>query len=66
MKSFSLIPALSRKQYLDTLLVLVNAELADSLCGVIDGIMVGRYLGADAMAAHGIAIPIFMIMNVFT
>ena len=65
MEKFSNIPILSRKQFLDTLLVLINAELADSICGVVDGIVVGRYLGADAIAAHGIAAPIFAVMSIF-
>ncbi len=60
------IPALSRKQFTDTLLVLVNAELADSICGVIDGVMVSRFLGESAIAAHGIATAIFLILSIFT
>lgn len=48
------------------MLVLINAELADSLCGMIDGIVVGRFLGADAIAAQGIALPIFTIISIFT
>ena len=48
------------------MLVLINAELADSVCGVIDGVVVGRFLGADAMAAHGIATPIFLILVIFS
>lgn len=66
MERFSNIPALSRKQFLDTLLVLINAELADSICGIVDGIVVSRFLGADAIAAHGIANPIFVVMSIFT
>ena len=65
MEKFSHIPILSRKQFLDTLLVLVNAELADSICGVVDAVIVGRYLGADAIAAHGIATPVFAVISIF-
>lgn len=65
MEKISNIPVLSRKQFLDTLVVLINAELVDSICGVVDGIFVGRFLGADAIAAHGIATPIFTIMSIF-
>lgn len=66
MERISNIPALSRKQFLETMLVLINAELADAICGVVDGIVVGHYLGADAMAAHGIATPIFVLITIFS
>ena len=66
MEKLSNIPALSRKQFLETMLVLINAELADAVCGVIDGIIVGHYLGEDAMAAHGIATPIFVLLSIFS
>lgn len=66
MEKLSNIPALSRKQYLETMLVLINAELADAICGVIDGIVVGHYLGVEAMAAHGIATPIFVLLTIFS
>lgn len=48
------------------MLVLISAELADAVCGVIDGIVVGRFLGVDAMAAHGIAVPIFVLLTIFS
>lgn len=48
------------------MLVLINAELADALCGVIDGVVVGRFLGAEAMAAHGIATPVFVLLTIFS
>ncbi len=66
MKTYAEIPALSRRQFRDTMLVIINAELADSVCGVIDGVVVSRFLGEEAMAAHGIATPIFVILSVFT
>lgn len=66
MERYTNIPALSRNQFRDTMLVLINAELADSICGVIDGVMVGRFLGENAMAAHGIATPIFLILTIFS
>ena len=66
MEKYSNIPALTRNQFRDTMFVLINAELADSICGVIDGMMVGRFLGEDAMAAHGIASPIFLILTIFS
>ena len=66
MEKLSNIPALSRKQFGETMLVLIIAELADAICGVIDGIVVGHYLGEDAMAAHGIATPIFVLLTIFS
>jgi len=66
MEKISDIPALSRKQFWETMLVLIIAELADAICGVIDGIVVGHYLGEDAMAAHGIATPIFVLLSIFS
>lgn len=66
MEKLSDIPALSRKQFGETMLVLIIAELADAICGVIDGIVVGHYLGEDAMAAHGIATPIFVLLTIFS
>lgn len=66
MEKLSDIPALSRKQFWETMLVLIIAELADAICGVIDGIVVGHYLGEDAMAAHGIATPIFVLLSIFS
>lgn len=48
------------------MLVLITAELVDALCGVIDGIFVGRSLGEQAMAAHGIAMPIFVVLCIFS
>ena len=66
MEKLGNIPALSRKQFRETMLVLISAELADAVCGVIDGIVVGRFLGVDAMAAHGIAVPIFVLLTIFS
>ena len=58
--------SLTEKQFLGTMMVLIFAELADSLCGVIDGVMVGRFLGSDAIAAHGVAAPVFLILCIFS
>ena len=65
-EKYTRIPALTRKQFLDTMMVLITAELADSLCGVIDGIVVGRFLGPDALAAHGVATPVFTVLCIFS
>ena len=42
--------------------VLIIAEMADALCGAVDAMYVGKFLGADAMAAHGVAAPVFTFL----
>lgn len=66
MQKYGSISALSRKQFLETMLVLMTAELVDALCGVIDGIFVGQFLGEQALAAHGIAMPVFIVLSIFS
>lgn len=56
---------ITRKQFLETVMVLVSAELADSLSGVIDAIFISRGLGSDAIAAHGVATPVFTFLCIF-
>lgn len=66
MERYNNIPTLSRKQFLETMLVMVTAGLVDAICGVIDGIFVGRFLGEEALAAHGIAMPVFEVLCIFS
>jgi len=40
-------------------------ELANAGAGLIDGLIVSRFLDAEAMAAEGIAYPIFSISGIF-
>ena len=47
-------------------MVLIVSEMADSLCGLIDGMYVGKFLGNDAMAAHGVAAPVFTFLCIFS
>ena len=49
---FRHIPRETRRRFMETMLVLIVSEMADSLCGLIDGMYVGKFLGNDAMAAH--------------
>ena len=56
---------ITRKHFLETVMVLISAELADSLCGVIDAIFISRGLGSDAIAAHGVASPVFTFLCIF-
>ena len=46
--------------------VLIIAEMADALCGAIDAMYVGKFLGSDAMAAHGVAVPVFTFLCIFS
>lgn len=41
------------------LIVMTVAELASSLATMIDGIILSRYLGENAIAAHGLMAPYF-------
>lgn len=63
---FKPVSAFTRNHFVDTLLVFMVAELADSLCGIIDGIFIGRFLGTTAIAAHGIASPVFVFLCIFS
>ncbi len=65
MERYRNIPVLSRKLFVDTMLVLINAELADSVCSVVDGVIVGRFLGSDALAAFGLASSIYILLGIF-
>ena len=40
------------------LIVMTVAELASSLATMIDGIILSRYLGENAIAAHGLMAPL--------
>ncbi|MBR4808777.1 MAG: polysaccharide biosynthesis C-terminal domain-containing protein [Bacteroidales bacterium] len=60
------ISALGGNQFLEAMLVLISAELADAICGIVDGVFVARFLGEEGMAAHGIASPIFEVLCIFS
>lgn len=63
---FRHIPAETRRRFMETMMVLIVSEMADSLCGLIDGMYVGKFLGNDAMAAHGVAAPVFTFLCIFS
>ena len=50
---------------METMFVLIVSEMADALCGLIDGMYVGKFLGNDAMAAHGVSAPVFTFLCIF-
>ena len=66
LKKPRIIPAETRKLFLETMFVLIIAEMADALCGVIDAMYVGKFLGSDAMAAHGVSAPVFTFLCIFS
>ena len=66
MRKLRVIPAETRKLFLSTMSVLIIAEMADALCGVIDAMYVGKFLGSDAMAAHGVSAPVFTFLCIFS
>ena len=43
----------------------IVSAMAVMLCLVIDSIMIGRFLGTDAMAAYGLANPVLLIFAAF-
>ena len=45
---------------------LVMMELASAITYMIDGVIIGKYLGDIALAANGIAGPIFTILTIFS
>ena len=66
MNPFKPVSSFIRRNFVDTMLVFMVAELSDSLCSIVDGIFVGRFLGAGAIAAHGIASPVFVFICIFS
>ena len=47
-----------------TMLTMLISELAVSVCAIVDAILVGRFLGATALAANGLASPFFSVVAV--
>lgn len=66
MRKLRVIPPETRKLFLSTMSVLIIAEMADALCGVIDAMYVGKFLGSEAMAAHGVSAPVFTFLCIFS
>lgn len=66
MNPFKPVSPFVRRNFVDSMLVFIVAELADSLCGIVDGVFIGRYLGTEAIAAHGIASPVFVFICMFS
>lgn len=54
------------KLFKNIIISMVLVEFANEGCGFVDGVMVSRFLGADAIAAQGIAYPYFSMLGVFS
>ena len=52
-----------KKMFRGSLMVMILATLTATLGMVIDGILIGSYLGVDAMASYGIAGPAFIVIS---
>ena len=50
----------------DTMVVMILAELSGAVTAAIDGLVIARFLGNEAMAAYGIASPYFSIMSIIS
>jgi putative MATE family efflux protein len=51
---------------METMMILIVSEMADALCGLIDAIFISRYLGSTAIAAHGVSVPVFTLLCIFS
>lgn len=54
-----------RKLIRQMLLAQILSALTGSLCLMIDNIMIGRFLGVQAIAAYGLANPILLVLGAF-
>ena len=45
---------------------MIVADLAEIIAAMIDGMLTGRFLGAESIAAFGIAKPFFSITGVLS
>ena len=62
MKIFKLFnKTIDHKLFFSSFLVVMLAELANTITCLIDGILTGRFLGSEAMSAYGLASPYFSI-----
>ena len=52
---------LTKKLFMDSFVVYVFTEIAICLSIAIDGIIVARTLGSEAMAAMGLCVPLYSI-----
>lgn len=58
--------AITKKMFFSLFLTGTIIEFSEVGAGFIDGLITSRYLGADEMAAVGIAYPIYTILGIFS
>lgn len=51
-----------RHMFRRSLLVMVIATITATIGMVVDGMVIGKYLGVDAIAAYGLAMPAFIVI----
>lgn len=56
--------AITRELFQRTMLTMVIAELSGGLTAIIDGILVGRFLGPAALAVSGLGSPYYSIASI--
>lgn len=54
-----------RKMFEKTLLIMILSTISATLGMLVDGIIIGNFLGVDAMAAYGMVSPAYLVMSFF-
>lgn len=50
----------------NVIISMILVELANVGCGFVDGVIISRFLGANAMAAQGVAHPYFSVLGIIS
>ena len=58
--------ALTVRLFQNTMLTMMTAELSGALSAIIDGIITGRFLGSDGLAACGVGAPYFSVASIIS
>ena len=54
-----------RKLFRQMLITQIISSMTVMICMLVDSVMIGRFLGVDAMTAYGLATPILLIFAAF-
>ena len=54
-----------KKLFRQMLVTQIVSSMTVTLCMLIDSIMIGRFLGVDAMSAYGLASPLLLVFAAF-
>ena len=52
-----------KRMFRSSLVVIIIASITGTIGMLVDGILIGRYLGSDALAAYGLISPAFLILH---